>query len=877
MKRKVFIISAWTVGVFVALMLVFSALLLVFKDNIKSYALEEANKYLNKKVHVGYIDIGFIKTFPSVTLSFDDVLVYSVFDTIQTLDTAVYAKKINLRFNPLDFFEGKYDVNRIDIHDAVLNLSVLEDGKVNYDFLTSNDNQEATPFEFNLEKINLINTDFSYSNKATEQLYTGYFHDLKLEGSFTEKQFMLDAKTVFDVKKINSKSVTLIENQGAECHILIEMDQINNVFSIKSADLEINKLPFNINGKVSQDSIDFYVGSKGLNLAEVANNFTLQELEMVNKIQGKGLVNFELFIKGNRENTTAPAINANFNIQDGRLSDQGFSLTKINVEGSYTNGVNQKEEQILLSKINFVTLNEQFSGQLSVKNFDQPRLTGKAKGRIDLSALHRLFGPFDMKHLSGNIVVDGDFDMRLNQPNIQYKNITIYNLQSKIIFSNVAAQLVNDDRILKLPKGEIVFHNHYATVSDLLLTLNNSSLLLDGNINNITNYLNGKGALNFSANLTSDALFIDDLSSQNQEPKVKDWILPDDILGRLRLNLQKVEYSGHQYKQIKGDVHLNKHEVNFPNIEGVLSGAHVKGNLKITEQSPMFIIVETNLKTDKLLFSPVFNEWNSFNQSVITADNIKGQASADIHFKGPFDLFKGEIKMKDIEATAKIGISQGALVGVNTFKEITESLKNSGAKLLISRAKINDFEKRLLNLQFDSFENEFIIKNGVLTIPKMSIRSNALDVNLEGTHTFENDINYAFNFRFREIKGSAKSDFGDVIDDGTGFRIFLKMFGNLSSPQFVWDNEAKKMETQERREQAKDDFRSAIKTGFGIHKNDSTVQRLEQEQPKEDRVIMDFGNEEKEETEEEDQKKKGIFSKWEKENEKPKPEFEIER
>lgn len=103
------------------------------------------------------------------------------------------------------------------------------------------------------------------------------------------------------------------------------------------------------------------------------------------------------------------------------------------------------------------------------------------------------------------------------------------------------------------------------------------------------------------------------------------------------------------------------------------------------------------------------------------------------------------------------------------------------------------------------------------------------------------------------------------------------MFGNLSSPQFVWDNEAKKMETQERREQAKDDFRSAIKTGFGIHKNDSTVQRLEQEQPKEDRVIMDFGNEEKEETEEEDQKKKGIFSKWEKENEKPKPEFEIER
>lgn len=875
-KRKVFVISAWIAGSFIATILIFSAILLVFKDDIKKYALEEANKYLNKQVHVGYIDIGFIKTFPSVTLSFDDVLVHSRYDTIQTLDTAIYAKKIDLRFNPLDFFKGKYDVNRIDVSDAILNLSVLEEGLVNYDFLTPSENEKATPFEFNLEKINLINTDFSYSNKATEQFYSGYFKSLNLEGSFTEKQFVLDAKTTFDVKKINSKSVTLIENQAAECHILIKMDQINDVFAIKAADLKINKLPFNIQGEVSQDSINFYIGAKELNLVDVANNFSLQELDVVNKVQGKGQVNFELFIKGKRENTTAPAINADFNIKNGSLTDQGFSLTNINVEGSYSNGANQKEEQILLSKINFITLNEQFSGRVSIKNFDKPRLTGKAKGRVDLSALHRLFGPFGMTHLSGNIAIDGDFDFGLNSSNFHYRNIRIYHLTSKVNFSNITAQFVDDERILKLQKGGVVFSNHRATVSDLLFSLNNSSLHLEGDINNITNYFNGKEALVFSANLSSEALFIDDLAAQNETPKVKDWILPDDILGKLRLNLKKVEYSGHQYKEIKGDVHLNKHEINFPNIEGVLSGAHVKGNLKIVEQSPMYILVETNLKTNKLLFSPIFKEWNNFNQHVITADNIRGQASASVHFKSPFDLFKGEIVMKDLEATAKIGITNGALVGVKTFKEITESLRESGANLLISRARINDFEKRLLNLQFDSFENEFTIKNGVLTIPKMDIRSNALDVSLEGTHSFNNDIDYAFNFRFREIKGDAKSDFGDIVDDGTGFRVFLKMYGNLNSPQFSWDREAKRTETQERREQAKDDFKSAIKTGFGINKGDSTIQRLEQNQPKEDRVIMEF-EEDKKEEEQEEKKKKGIFSRWEKENEKPKPEFEIEQ
>ena len=103
--RRIFKIFKWTAGIVVTLMLLISAALLVFKDDIKSYALDEANNYLNKRVHIGYIDIGIWKTFPNMTLSFDDVLVHSKFDTLQTIDTAFYGKKIDLRFNPMDFFQ----------------------------------------------------------------------------------------------------------------------------------------------------------------------------------------------------------------------------------------------------------------------------------------------------------------------------------------------------------------------------------------------------------------------------------------------------------------------------------------------------------------------------------------------------------------------------------------------------------------------------------------------------------------------------------------------------------------------------------------------------------------------------------------------------
>ncbi|HLV41223.1 MAG TPA: AsmA-like C-terminal region-containing protein [Brumimicrobium sp.] len=882
---KLFTVLKWSAGIIAGLMLLLSALLLIFKDDIKSYALSEANKYLNKRVHIGYIDVGIWKTFPDLTLSFDDVLVHSKFDTIQTSDTAVYAKKIDLRFNLIDFFSKKYDVHRIDIKNAKLNLKILEDGKVNYDFLKPSEDETATPFEFNLKKINLIETDFTYFNESTQQFYAGYFNDVQLQGSFNEKQFVLDAKTDFDVKRIRSKSLTLIENKKAKCDISIQMDQINNVFEIKSADLSINDLPFLIKGKVSNDSLDFYIGAKNLNLAEVATNFTLQELEVVDQINGKGSVDFELFIKGSNEKTAAPAIDANFKVSNGSLSDNGFALSKINIKGQYSNGVIGGKEQLSLSTLKFHTLNQDFDGQLLIYDFDKPRLTGRADGVLDLKAIHRLFGPFGMQQLSGNIEMKGVFDVRLNQPKFNQKDITIYDLRATLALNNITTQFYNDERKLAIQNGNITIRNQFAGITDLYMVLNNSSVFLDGEFNNVADYFKGTRNLSVDASVSSDALYLDDLSTTNEQTKKsKSWILPDNINGSLLLALKKVEYSGHQYTGINGKMIFGKHLLTFPIIEGTSAGTQVKGKLKITEERPMYLVVETTLNSNAVGFKPLFKEWNNFDQSVITSDNIRGQASIHLDFKGPFDLYEEKIIKEKFDVRARVKITDGALINVQTFKEITGSLRNSGAKLLISKTKIDDFESKLLNLKFDSFENEFIIKNGVIIIPKMTIRSNALDVNLEGTHSFENEIDYSFDFRFREIKGTNSSQFGDVVDDGTGFRIFLKMYGTIDSPNFAWDKEAKKALKEEQREKAKDDFKSALKTGFGINKKDTSINALESDKPREEKVIMDFGKDGEDDEFDSNQKKKKKnalqrkIDQWKKENEeeKSKSEFEVD-
>jgi hypothetical protein len=538
-----------------------------------------------------------------------------------------------------------------------------------------------------------------------------------------------------------------------------------------------------------------------------------------------------------------------------------------------------------ISEVHFKTLNRQFNGKLNILDFDRPRLIGSANGIIDLKAVHRLFGPFDLEVLSGNMILDGDFDIRMNTPVAVMSKLEIYKLQSNIELENISAQFFGDSRTFRIPGGEIAVRNQRAGFSDVQIKVGMSDITIDGTFNHIADYFKNEANLLVDASVSSKRLVLEDLTADTKkQERYRSWLLPSSIDGKLNLSLNKVSYSDHNYEQINTQMRFGKHKLIFPYLSGISARANLKGDLVIRETSPMLLEVSTHLRSSNVSFTPLFKEWNNFQQSVIRAENIKGEAVIDLSFQGPFDLYTNTYDTERFYADVSIQISDGALKNVSSMKLISKSMKESAAKLLLSKSTINEFEKKLLNLKFNSFQNRLSIKNGVITIPKMTIRSNALDVTLSGTHTFDNNVNYSFAFRFREIKGGQSSEFGDVIDDGTGMKVYLRMTGSIEDPTFSWDKEAMKKEKLEQREEAKENFKSALKTGFGINKNDSTVQELKGEEHKEEKLIMEFNNDSiaSEFTDEEKKKKKSALQKriekWKNENKEGEPTetFEID-
>ena len=351
------------------------------------------------------------------------------------------------------------------------------------------------------------------------------------------------------------------------------------------------------------------------------------------------------------------------------------------------------------------------------------------------------------------------------------------------------------------------------------------------------------------------------------------YSLPDNIEGEINLHIEKLRYGKHEFAHLVSKMSIEHHRLHFPQMSLVNAEALLSGELIIEEKEPEKFILTTQIAGKNLKFKALFKEWENFDQSVIQEQNISGRAEANVFFRAPFTLAKG-ITYSGIEAKIDLKVFDGHLKNVTSFKDITESLKTKSGKLVLGKESIQQLEDKLKDVDFQTMENSLFIKNGQVEIPKMTIRSTALDMDVSGRHSFNDEIDYRFAFRFRDLKAiKSQTEFGEVMDDGTGIRLFLRMHGSLDNPIYEWDNAGRKAQAKEYRQEEKSQAKSMLKAEFGFFQKDSTVKSfVPKDVPKEDLKIK-FGPASKQDRLEEkkqtkDSKFKKTLNSWKEQQEK---------
>lgn len=879
-KKRVIKIAKWFFGTIASFFLIITLLLAIFKDDIIQLVVDEVNTHLKAKVSVSKVDLSFWSTFPNLSVDFNNVFIQDPTTNSSKHDTLLFSEKISLQLNPMDIWRENYTIKKIEIQPGTLQLKVNELGEVNYDIFKESESATQETVNFDLKDVEINGLRFSFHNLLTQQHYATDIHEMALQGKFSEQIFNLHSASKLTVKQAQSGELNFISNKNASFDLTIEVNQNIGTFKIPKATILVENLPFELQGIVSKDSLEFNLNAKKLSLTEVAKNFSMSQLNHVKSYAGSGTVDFDLNIAGQVKAEQPVTINCVFSILNGHLTEptKKQKISNLSLLGEYSNQGGKSKEHLSLRNISFNTTSGPFKGNLKITEFDAPRLRGDVNGNLNLAVVQSLFNIPSIDNMSGNLGAIANFDIKAF---MKPSTPTIYDIrkcEGNVHFRDVSFQLIDDKRLFHNIRGDVYLKNDVATIDNLAVYLSQSDLMLNGKFSNVVKYFKGEDRLHADVNIYSKKIAIEDLGTTAKEEQLTEartYMFPDKISGSVSMNIKNLSYEKHSFQQIESLLKINDRLLNFQSLKFSNSGATISGSLKIEERTPEIFHTTTNLASANINIRSVMKHWNDFDQQVITSNQISGTAEARLSLEAPFDL-RGGIIFGGINSQIYLKVENGRLTNVDLFKTIIKSLKTPAAKLAIGSENIKILDQKLADLKFETFENTFIIRQSKIEVPMMKIRSSALNIETNGTHTFDNIIDYHFAFRFRDLKQAKTSEFGTIIDDGTGMNVYLKMYGPLDNPTIEWDKTASKADRHEYNEQEKQNLKGMLKSDFGLFSKDSTVKTFTEKPKQRETIEVQYGEDEDLNQTEKKEKKGSKFREWIEQENKQKQKVEIE-
>jgi len=841
LKSKLIRVFKWTAGIILGLMLVISALLYIFQDRICNMVLTELGKEFREPVYFSTVDLTFWSTFPNLSINVNDVKIHDAFKTQQSQNILLKSERIRLVFNPIDLWKENYHIKVIEIGKGELNVRTAKNGEVNYYILNPSNDTSTTTYKVKVSSVNTKDFKVNYLNRQTQQNYCTSLNDMEFSGDFDQKQFMLSATGDFVIDRIQSGNLALLKNKPVTVDLKLSVNSEQGTFTLPESEIKIANIPLIAGGNYGLDSMRFEVRANHLSLTEFVNNLSLTDAEAeINQYKGSGDVEFDLVVKGSTKDDNPPLIDCEFSIINGHLIEpiKHTKISNLKVQGEYNSNGDPKFDRLNLHQLSFNTAAGPFKGALKMTNFDSPLVDGYAKGSIDLGTANRIMRNDFVDRMEGTAAINTAFCVEVKD------QVEVKRMNGTASLKNVWFKAKNDHRTFEDINGNFTLNGNQLRIDGATLALNQSDMQLGGSFSNIFNYAANKGNLVVDCNINSHQIIVGDLGKttkeEKRESKGKSFVLPNNIAGKINLNASSITYEKHQFDNVYGPIHINGRTLSFPSLHVKNAGADIFGNLTIEESSPERFEINTNLSSENIFFAPLFKEWNNFDQEVILANQISGRAQMEVNFYAPFNLIGG-IDLNEMKVNAHMKVYNGHLKNVQSLEDIASSLKTNAGKLLIGKKNLDAFQLKLKDVAFSTLENTLQIKRGIITIPNMHISSSAMELDLCGTHSFENAIDYRMKFDFRDLLGENRdSEFGTVIDDNTGLKVFLRMYGTVDNPIIEWDKSGRKVEFKEQLVQEKENIKSILKAEFGIFKSDTSVNEFKPKTDSKEIVRLNF-------------------------------------
>ena len=801
--------------IFIVSVVILSAtLVFVYKDAVIAVVIKELNKHLNAEVRIDpkNIDLTIIKSFPNCAIEFKELTAMEAKE-FKSNDTLLFAKRLSLAFNIKDLFNKNYTIKNIELENAHCHLKIDKNGNANYlVWKSSTSAVSSDSVKFALQKISLSNVELTYKNTKQKIKLNTSIKELNFKGKFTDDNYTLksDGSSYVDLFQVNNVQYLNHKNLKFD----VEFDVNNSTYTIKNSVTSINSTQLISSGVfVIQDSLlslDVNFNGKNLDISTTLSLLPEKFQNQINDYESDGAfyANGEFHYK----NGSPLLVKADFGIKQATITHkkQNATLKNVNLLGNII--VNENRSTLTLKNISAELNSNTFSGDIELSNFKDPYLKLKVAANTKLEELITFYPIDTLQSLSGNITVNAEIeglvsDMKSNaySPNIK--------ANGNAIITDLKATFKQTEKIINIPEGKLELNNRHLNVENLKLIKGNSDIMLVGQLPNFLGYLfDAKEPLTIVAQVTSNRVEVEDfIFSSGQANENSSVSIPDNLDFNVSVDVKNLTFRKFTADNLKGNLLLKNQKLALRNLTLNATDGEIKLNV-FADASEENIHVSGEGELNKLNIQKLFMQLNNFGQTVIQDNNLKGFVTSTINFSGVWDK-KLKVDLNSINVSSNNLIERGELIA---FKPL-ESL-----------AKYIDVNE-LRHIKFSTLQSAIEIKNKVITIPKTSIKSNAINLEWWGKHTFDNQIDYHIQLLLSELlakKPRANKNFDEelslVESDAENRRsVFILMTGPIDNPVIKYDRKGAKEKIKEDIKQEKQNLKQLLKEEFGFFKKDS--------------------------------------------------------
>lgn len=803
----------------------------IYKDEITTHAIKEINKHLVSDISVDKVSFSFLKRFPYAAVEFKDVMAENPaafqVEGAGVPDTLLFFNHVFLEFRLLDVIKKRYLLRNIYVSDGSVNIIYNERGEPNFNIWKESDKKKPASFYLELQGVKSRNISLNYENRLKNISASTRFDKLFFYGNFSSDQYRLDIQANSSDVKLESVGIQYIKNKNINFTAGLKVHE--DTFSIAESHLTFESIPLTVSGRFitnQKNIINLQIKGKEINISQLIRLLPDRYSSFEKKIKGDGYLNFNARVDGEISASISPAVAAEFFVSNGKLKIKGKADTFSDVKfsGRYLNhdGLEPESAFFVIHDMSARYGESRLTGKGQLENLKRPLVNTSLKGKVIMKELSGLIDHDSVQFLAGHCDIDIALTGNIENPlKITGKDIAKMQLAGKIVSTDTDLEL----RFFRYPIQQ------FTGTLDLgdEIYLGRTSLSYAGNeyrvsgfVKNVLPYfLLDEGYLEVNGDVSSDNLNFDYYFDGKTGKSNEEVRFPEKLRLKLNLAINRFSLGRFSASSIKGTLNYKPKMFTLQAFSMETLTGKLTGGGAIIQAFNQDLLVRNQLDFESIDIKQLFYTFGNFTQNIIRHDHLEGELSGSLAFSAIWNN-NLIIKKETIETKTYIKIVNGELIDFEPMESLSRYIEIS----------------ELAHIKFSTLENTIIIKDRIITIPRMDIHSSAFNIDISGTHDFDNNINYSVKVLLSEIlSGKAKKRNPEFVveDDGLGrTSIFLKIVGNIDDYKISFDRKRAYREFREDLKEEKKELKSLLQEEFGFYKNDSALVKGEKaiEKPK---------------------------------------------